>query len=147
MVTKTATNDTQESNTATLSLVRKETKSSTCNASVSLKLGVTTTITTGIPLIAKGEIEVSTEFSSEYQWGNTVTTETEVESVYTITVPPMSKVTVSLLATQGTCVVPFSYTQRDTLMSGEQVVYNKDDGVYTRINSFNFFYETKQENL
>ncbi|KAF7135632.1 hypothetical protein RHSIM_Rhsim08G0035600 [Rhododendron simsii] len=147
MVTKSATNDTQESNTATLSLSRKETKSSTWNASVSLKLGVTTTITTGVPLIAKGEIEISTEFSSEYQWGNTVTTETEVESQYTITVPPMSKVTVSLLATQGTCDVPFSYTQRDTLMSGEQVVYNKDDGVYTGINSFNFFYETIQENL
>lgn len=147
MVTKSVTNDTQESNTATLSLVRRETKSSTWNASVSLMLGVTTTITTGVPLIAKGEIEISTEFTSEYQWGGTVTTETEVESVYTITVPPMSKVKVSVLATQASCDVPFNYTQRDTLMSGEQVVYNKDDGVYTGINSYNFYYEAKQENL
>ncbi|KAI8541190.1 hypothetical protein RHMOL_Rhmol08G0042400 [Rhododendron molle] len=93
MATKSATNDTQESNTATLSLVRRETKSNTWNASISLTLGVTTTITTGIPFIAEGKIEVSTEFTSEYQWGRTVTTETEVGSEYTITVPPMSKVT------------------------------------------------------
>ncbi|KAF7142676.1 hypothetical protein RHSIM_Rhsim05G0011500 [Rhododendron simsii] len=147
MVTKTATNNTQVSNTATVKLLRKETRSTTWNGIVSLKLGVKTTIRTGIPLIVKGRVEVSAEFTGKYEWGETVSTENAVETEYTITVPPMSKVTVSLLATQGSCDVPFSYTQRDTLMDGKQVIYNLDDGVYTGINCFNFFYETKQEKL
>ncbi|KAG5547073.1 hypothetical protein RHGRI_012938 [Rhododendron griersonianum] len=147
MVTKTATNNTPVSNTSTLKLLRKETRSTTWNGSVSLKLGVKTSIRTGIPLIVKGRVEVSAEFIGKYQWGKTVSTENTVETEYTITVPPMSKVTVSLLATQGSCDVPFSYSQRDTLMDGKQVIYNFDDGVYTGINSFNFFYETKQEKL
>ncbi|KAI8553384.1 hypothetical protein RHMOL_Rhmol05G0011600 [Rhododendron molle] len=143
MVTKTATNDTQESNTATLKFLRNETKSSTWTGSVSFKLGVKTEIQTGIPFIVEGKVEVSAEFTGSYQWGETVTTENQVETEYTFSMPPMSKVTVSLLATQGSCDVPYSYTQRDTLMNGEQVIHNFDDGVYTGINSFNFFYQTK----
>ncbi|KAF7142883.1 hypothetical protein RHSIM_Rhsim05G0011700 [Rhododendron simsii] len=147
MVTKTATNDTQESNTAKLKFLRNENKSSTWNGSVSFKLGVKTEIQTGIPFIVAGKVEVSAEFTGSYQWGETVSTENQVETEYTISVPPRSKVTVSLLATQGSCDVPYSYTQRDTLMNGGQVIHNFDDGVYTGINSFNFFYETKQEKL
>ncbi|KAF7142605.1 hypothetical protein RHSIM_Rhsim05G0009800 [Rhododendron simsii] len=142
MVNKTATNDTQESNTTKLKFLHKETKSSSWNGSLSLKLGVKTSIQTGIPFIVEGNVEVSAEFSGGYQWGETISTENQVETEYTITVPPMSKVTVSLLATQGSCDVPFSYTQHDTLMNGEQVIHNFDDGVYTGINSFNFFYRT-----
>ncbi|KAI8553382.1 hypothetical protein RHMOL_Rhmol05G0011400 [Rhododendron molle] len=147
MVTKTATNNTQVSNTTTLKLLRKETRSTTWNGSVSLKLGVKTNIQTGIPLIVEGKVELFTEFTANYQWGETMSTENQVETEYTIKVPPMSKVTVSLLATMGSCDVPFSYTQRDTLMNGKQVIYNLDDGIYTCINSFNFVYETKQEKL
>ncbi|KAF7142995.1 hypothetical protein RHSIM_Rhsim05G0011800 [Rhododendron simsii] len=148
MVTETATNDTQESNTAKLKLLHKETKSSTWNGSLSLKLGVKTSIQTGIPLIVEGKVEVSAEFSGGYQWGETTSTENQVETEYTIPVPAMSKVTVSLLATQGSCDVPFSYTQHDTLMNGKQVTHDFDDGIYTGINSFNFFYQTsQQENL
>ncbi|XP_058215691.1 uncharacterized protein LOC131326823 [Rhododendron vialii] len=147
MVTKTATNNTQVSNITTLKLIRKETRSTTWKGSVSLKLGVKTNIQTGIPLVVEGQVELSTEFTGNYEWGETVSTESAVETEYTITVPPMSKVTVSLLATQGSCSVPFSYTQRDTLMNGKQVIHDFDDGVYTGINSFNFFYETKQEKL
>ncbi|KAG5538538.1 hypothetical protein RHGRI_019201 [Rhododendron griersonianum] len=142
-----AENDKQVSDTKTLGFSHKDSRSSTWNGSVSLKLGVTTNIQTGIPFVAQGTVEVSTEFTGEYQWGETVTTEHEVRTEYTTTVPPMSKVTISLLATQGSCDVPFSYTQRDTLMNGNVVINNLDDGVYTGINNFNFFYQTKQEEL
>ncbi|KAI8553383.1 hypothetical protein RHMOL_Rhmol05G0011500 [Rhododendron molle] len=147
MVTKTATNNTQVSNITTLKLIRKETRSTTWKGSVSLKLGVKTNIQTGIPLVVDGKVELVTEFTRNYEWGETVSTEIEVETEYTITVPPMSKVTVSLLATQGSCNIPYSYTQRDTLMNGRSVIHDFDDGVYTGINSFNFFYKTKEEKL
>ncbi|KAE9459992.1 hypothetical protein C3L33_08066, partial [Rhododendron williamsianum] len=142
-----AENDKQVSDTKTLGFSHKDSRSSTWNGSVSLKLGVTTKIQTGIPFVAQGTVEVSTEFTGEYQWGETVTTENEVRTEYTTTVPPMSKVTISLPATQGSCDVPFSYTQRDTLMNGNVVINNLDDGVYSGINNFNFFYQTKQEEL
>ncbi|KAI9114191.1 hypothetical protein K1719_014841 [Acacia pycnantha] len=147
MATNVAVNRTQEDNIEEVELSYIETKISTWNANVSLKLGVKTNFQTGIPLIAKGKIEVSAEFSAAYQWGETETSSTEMKTVYKVTVPPMTMVTVSLLATTGLCDVPFSYTQRDTLTNGQQVPYNMDDGIYTGMNSFNFKYETKQEKL
>ncbi|KAI9078668.1 hypothetical protein K1719_039417 [Acacia pycnantha] len=148
MATEVAINRTQEPNNAEVKLSYTETKSSTWNANVSLKLGVKTSFQTGVPLIAKGKIEISAEFSGAYEWGETnKTSSTILETVYKVIVPPMTKVTVSLLATMGSCDVPFSYTQRDTLTNGQQVTYNMDDDIYTGMNSFNFKYETKQETL
>ncbi|KAF7142853.1 hypothetical protein RHSIM_Rhsim05G0011200 [Rhododendron simsii] len=147
LATQPATNTTQETHTSTLNLTYTDTKSRTWNGSVSLKLGVEISIESGIPLIEEGKIVVTTEFTGSYEWGETVSTENQVESDYMVPVPPMTKVTVSLLATQGSCDVPFSYTQRDTLMNGEQVIQNLDDGVYTGINCFNFYYDTKEEKL
>ena len=142
-----AVNKTQEPNTIDVKLSYKDTKTRAWNASVSLKLGLTTTLQTGVPLIADGKIEISAEFTGAYQWGETETSTTVVETVYKVTVPPMTKVKVSLLATRGSCDVPFSYSQRDTLTNGQQVTYTMDDGVYTGINSFNFKYETKEFKL
>lgn len=59
----------------------------------------------------------------------------------------MTTVRVMLLTIVGTCDVPFSYSQCDTLTNGEQTTYYIDDGLYIGINSFNFKYETKGEKL
>ncbi|PQQ08910.1 uncharacterized protein Pyn_36423 [Prunus yedoensis var. nudiflora] len=147
MATGEAINQTQEQNTIDLKLSYKATRSSTWNSSVSVKMGVKTKVEAGIPLIVKGEIEISAEFGAEFQWGKTDTSESEVETVYNVVVPPMSKVKVSLMATRGSCDVPFTYTQRDMLTNGEQVTHTMDDGIYSGINSYNFKYETKQESL
>ncbi|KAI8545283.1 hypothetical protein RHMOL_Rhmol07G0029600 [Rhododendron molle] len=88
-----AENNKQVSDTKTLGFSHKDSRSSTWTGSVSLKLGVTTKIQTGIPFVAKGQVEISTEFTGGYEWGETVTTENEVRTEYTTTVPPMSKVT------------------------------------------------------
>ncbi|KAA8544868.1 hypothetical protein F0562_019737 [Nyssa sinensis] len=111
------------------------------------ELGIKTSIQTGVPLIAEGKIEIEAEFTGEYQWGQTNESSTGVETVYTVTVPPMTMVKVSLLATKGSCDVPFSYSQRDTLISGQKITSTMDNGVYTGINCFNFKYETQQVNL
>ncbi|XP_028098184.1 uncharacterized protein LOC114297901 [Camellia sinensis] len=142
-----ATNNTQEPNTIDMKLSYTDTKTSTWNASVSVKLGVKTTLQTGVPFIANGQIEVSAEIDSAYQWGETFTSTSVVETVYKVTVPPMTRVKVSLLATMGACDVPFSYTQHDILTNGDPITYNMDDGVYTGVNCCNFKYETQQEPL
>ncbi|PQQ00696.1 uncharacterized protein Pyn_40090 [Prunus yedoensis var. nudiflora] len=147
MATGDAINQTQEQNTIDLRLSYKDTRSTTWNSSVSMKMGLKTTVETRVPLIAKGEIEISAEFAAEFQWGKTDTSESEVETVYKVVVPPMSMVKVSLMATRGSCDVPFSYTQRDTLTNGKHVTHTMDDGYYSGVNSYNFKYETKQESL
>ncbi|CAB4299532.1 unnamed protein product [Prunus armeniaca] len=147
MATGDAVNRTQEENTIDLRLSYKDSRSSTWNSSVSMKLGLVNEVQTGVPLIAKGEIEILTEFATEFQWGKTNTSESEVVNVYRVVMPPMSMVKVSLMATRGSCDVPFSYTQRDTLIDGTTVTQAMDDGVYTGVNSYNFKYETIQESL
>ncbi|KAF5942644.1 hypothetical protein HYC85_020286 [Camellia sinensis] len=137
---------THEPNTVDIKLSYTETKGTTWNASVSVKLGVKTIIQTGVPFIEDGKIHISAEINAAYQWGETVTSSV-VKTVYKITVAPMSRIKVSLLATKGSCDVPFSYTQHDTLTNGKHITYNMDDGVYTGINCFNFKYETQQEKL
>ncbi|KAA8544859.1 hypothetical protein F0562_019746 [Nyssa sinensis] len=141
-----AINQTEGTRVVEVKLQYTEKRSKTWNSSISLKLRVTTSIETGIPLIAQGKI-ISGEFTGEYQWGKTEEWETVVETVYKVTVPPMTVVKVSLLATKGSCDVPFSYSQRDTLMNGQEITSTMDDGVFTGVNYFNFKYETKQEKL
>ncbi|KAK4254502.1 hypothetical protein QN277_009879 [Acacia crassicarpa] len=147
MATGVTINRTQEPNNAKVKLSYTEVKSRTWNASVSLKLGVKTIFKTGVPSIKEGKIDISAEFSGAYHWGESQTSSNVVENMYEVTVPPMTMVTVNLLATVGSCDVPFSYTQLDTLTNGQQFTYNMDDGVYTGINSFNLKHESKQEKL
>ncbi|KAG5554534.1 hypothetical protein RHGRI_012176 [Rhododendron griersonianum] len=147
MATGEAINYNDEPSSFSTKLSYTKTKSSTWNYSVSLKLGVKTTFETGIPYILDAKLELSAEVTGTVGWGDTETSTTTVETVYNVTVPPKTKVTVSALATQGTCDVPFSYSQTDNLPDGTSITYNKNDGVYTGINSYNFRYETKEEKL
>ncbi|GFY94440.1 hypothetical protein Acr_09g0008860 [Actinidia rufa] len=133
--------------TIDMKLSYTDTKSRTWNSNLSLKVGVETSVQTGIPHLAEGKVTISGEFSGAYQWGETQSSTTVMETVYKVTVPPMTMVRVSLLATKGSCDVPFSYTQRDTLINGRQTTHLMDDGVYTGMNCYNFKYETKQEKL
>ncbi|KAI7981257.1 hypothetical protein LOK49_Contig55G00005 [Camellia lanceoleosa] len=140
MTTGEAINRTETHDTVDVKLAYTETKSSTWNASVSLKLGVKTTIETGIPFVADGEVQISAEFTGAYMWGETELSTNLVETVYKVTILPMTRVKESLMATRGSCDVPFSYTQRDTLSNGKQIAYRKDDGLYTGINCYHFKY-------
>ncbi|KAE9444713.1 hypothetical protein C3L33_23389, partial [Rhododendron williamsianum] len=99
-------------------------------SSFGLKLSYTKT-KSSIPYIVEGKVEVSAEVTGTKGWGETETSTTTVETVYNVIVPPKTKVTVSALGTQGTCDVPFSYSQTDDLPDGTSITYNMNDGVYT----------------
>ncbi|KAJ9697182.1 hypothetical protein PVL29_009105 [Vitis rotundifolia] len=147
MTTGEAINMTHEPHTQQVKLSYTETNSRTWKGSVSLKLGVKITMESGVPFIADGKLEISSEFSGTYEWGGTESVTTAMETLYNVTVPEMTRVTVSMIATQGSCDVPFSYSQRDTLTNGKNVIYNMDDGVYNGVNCFNVKYQTKEEKL
>ncbi|KAG8090123.1 hypothetical protein GUJ93_ZPchr0011g28206 [Zizania palustris] len=97
--------------------------------------------------VAEESVEIKNEFSGEYKWGSSLEKTTEQQIEYELIVPPMSKVTVSLIASKASCDVPFSYKQEDVLYDGRVVTYDMDDGIYTGINCYDFKYETKEENI
>ncbi|KAM1157379.1 hypothetical protein ACFX1X_028302 [Malus domestica] len=108
----------------------------------------------GIPQITGGDngamkFEISGgEFKGAVQWGETETSETQVETVCMVGVPAMSVVKVRLLAAKASCDVPFSYSRRDTGNNDQvHVTDDLDDGFYSSINAFNFKYDIKQERM
>ncbi|KAL6145340.1 hypothetical protein ACLB2K_056028 [Fragaria x ananassa] len=120
---------------------------STWNATVSTTVGVSTTFRTGVPFIAHSEISTSLETTTTYEWGRSYTEDETRTDTIAITLPPMSGVTVSRIETRGSCDVPFSYTQEDTLYNWEKKEYQKHDGLYRGVNSFNIHYQAIEEPL
>lgn len=97
--------------------------------------------TLGVPLIKSGSLEISAERSQSWNWGETEMESVEVGSVRTITVPPMSRVKASLMATRCSYDIPFSYTQRDVLKNGTTKVYKKNDGLFSGDNGYDYKYD------
>ncbi|XP_026445313.1 aerolysin-like protein [Papaver somniferum] len=126
------------SDTVKLNLKHTERYTREWTASVSFTLGVKVSLSVGVPEIAEGKVETSYEFKSSYEWGERNEDELEMGSEYTVTVPPMSSVKVSLMATRASCDIPFSYTQRDVLTNGTVKVYYKNDGIFKGRNAYNY---------
>lgn len=147
MDSASASNGGSKDNIIKLTLKYTETEKSTWDATASWKLGVTTTIKAGIPMLVDGAVEVSNEFTGSYNWGSTIEKTTSQEVEYQVTVPPRTKVTVRLIASQGSCDVPFSYEQRDILVDGQDLTQNLEDGIYTGINCYDFRYEVEEEKM
>lgn len=142
-----ASNYTKETNAMDVKLSYTDTKTTTWKTNASLKLGAKTTFEMGIPLIFEGKVELSGEIQSGIEWSQTTTITTVVDVTHKTVVPPMTKVTVNLLATRGKCDVPFSFTQRDVLYNGKTVVTAVEGGTFTGSNYYNIIFETKEEKL
>ncbi|XP_022719726.1 uncharacterized protein LOC111277573 [Durio zibethinus] len=123
-----ADNYTQQSSTLDVKLSYTDTKTSTWKTMFSLQLGMKTSFDIGLPLIFEGKVELSGEVQSATEWGETTTSTSIVEVVHKVTVPPMTKVTVHLIATNGKCDVPFTFMQRDTLYNGATVTTEVQGG-------------------
>ncbi|KAL6135457.1 hypothetical protein ACLB2K_067685 [Fragaria x ananassa] len=141
MASGDATNDTSADNTLQIKLTYRESSSSTWKSSHSWMVGVSVTTSFKIPFIGGTDVTATAEYSGSYEWGETITSENTVETTYTAIVPAYTRVQVRLLAIKGNCDVPYSYYQRDLLYNGQTVIYKKDDGLYTGVNSYNFHYE------
>ncbi|KAF4361021.1 hypothetical protein F8388_016830 [Cannabis sativa] len=140
--------DVEEHNEISLKFSYKKTTSSNFGSTHSLKLGGKATLKVDwIPFIVENGIEFTTDYTYEYQWGETTTSETLIEATYTAKVPKMKRVKVTLVATEGMCEVPFSYTRRDIHYNGDAVVHKLDDGIYKGVSLFNFDFRSEYEDL
>ncbi|KAJ0980938.1 hypothetical protein J5N97_009193 [Dioscorea zingiberensis] len=142
-----ATNNTQQSANLDVKLSYTDYRTSTWKTMHSLKLAMKANMDFSLPLIAEGKIDLSGEVQSRVEWGSTTTTTTILEVVHKIVVAPMTKVTVNLLATNGKCDVPFTFTQRDTLYNGTTVTTEVQGGTYTGSNYYNIAFQTKEEKI
>ncbi|GMI64361.1 hypothetical protein HRI_000105400 [Hibiscus trionum] len=143
----TASNHTQQSSTFSVKLSYSEEKTTTWNSSLSLKLGMKATARFRIPLIVNGKIEISSEVQSVTEWGKTTTITTAWEIEHKVVVPPMTKVTVNLVATKGHCDVPFTYMQKDTLYDGKIVTTKIEGASYTGSNYYSNDFVVREEKL
>ncbi|CAL5035031.1 unnamed protein product [Urochloa decumbens] len=147
MVKEEAINHGSKDTTATLNLKYEIKKEKKWNSSSSLKLGVTAKIEAAVPQVADLSVELSTESTKSYTWAESNSNTEERLSNTVVTVPPQSKVIVSVLATEATCDVPFSYYQEDILTDGQTVVRKFDDGIYRGVNSYGFKHDISEEKL
>jgi hypothetical protein len=147
VATARAANRTGGEHKANLTLRYGVTRESRWESSVSVKISVSTKIEAGVPGIVAGELELQSEYVSSYLWGETDTRAEEHSVDYEMPVPANTALKLRVLATQGTCNVPFSYYQEDVLTTGEKVVTKFDDGIYRGVNSYDFTYEVTEEEL
>ncbi|CAN6203329.1 unnamed protein product [Urochloa humidicola] len=147
LITEEAVNRGSRDNKATIALKYSVTQERKWDSSVSMKLGVKTTIQAGVPQVSSTSVDITAEFTGSYAWGNSVKRTDEHSTTYQVVVPPNTKVTTRLLATEGICEVPFSYSQEDVLTTGERVFYKFNDGIYRGVNSYNFRTDVSEEKL
>ncbi|KAI3867260.1 hypothetical protein MKW98_001694 [Papaver atlanticum] len=141
LITDDSSNRTKSPLSSSINLKTTVTNTTNWNYSVTLKVGVKATCTSGVPGVASGAIEVSAEVTGARNWGETHTESQEVGSVKTITVPAMTRLKASLMATRVSYDIPFSYTQHDVLMNGTMKVYEKHDGLFTGTGGYGYRYE------
>ncbi|KAK3123368.1 hypothetical protein QOZ80_8AG0629500 [Eleusine coracana subsp. coracana] len=135
---KTVANNSNSPTKSKLSIEYSVTTERRWDSNVSWKLGVTTTITAGVPVISEGSIEISSEFSGSYTWGKTQSHTEKYSIEEEIELLPHTEITISVVATEGNCDIPFSYYQEDILTTGEKIVTKMDDGIYYGVNCYGF---------
>ena len=90
---------------------------------------------------------MSTEFSGSYTWGKTETEQKQISKQIDVEVPPMKKVTVKAIGSNGVCDIPFSYKQRDILTNGDEVTQEFTDGMYFGVKTSSITFHTTEEDL
>ncbi|TYJ44820.1 hypothetical protein E1A91_A02G010700v1 [Gossypium mustelinum] len=130
-----ATNRTNQANTFDVKLSYTET--STTKVSFQVR----------VPFISETGVEISSEYETGIEWGETTTTATMMEVNHQVYVKPMTKVTVYLMMSHGMCDVPFVFTQKDTLYNGTVVTTDVIGNTFTGTNYYNIQYETREESL
>ncbi|PAN43463.1 hypothetical protein PAHAL_8G237400 [Panicum hallii] len=144
---QTVKNQSSTINKTTLTFTYTNTVATTWSTTVSLKIGIKTTLKSGILFVVDGKIEVSSEFSGSYTWGKTETEQKQTSKQITVDVPPMKKVTIKAIGSNGVCDIPFSYKQTDVLTNGQVVTKKFTDGMYFGVKTSSITFQTIEEDL
>ncbi|KAF6998546.1 hypothetical protein CFC21_014660 [Triticum aestivum] len=143
-----ATNRTHETHNAQTTIELYDRIESTWDAKLTLDVGIKAKLSAGLPFLMEGDVESHLDFHGEYNWGETKIQETKRSIEYSYPVPPMTKVTCSIFSREDVVDVPFSYMQKDVLLSGEVVPPRQlHDGVYRGAKSTDVDIDTSEEKI
>jgi len=126
-------NHTSVEQTSSASFQYSTSNSSNWSATASLAIGVSTTVSCGIPLLAEGKVTVSATATVSYTNGNTYTTTTTNTYVAQANVPPNSTVVATLVVYQGTLNIPYTATVTATYDDGSTSTFNISS-IYNGVN-------------
>ncbi|KAE8712344.1 hypothetical protein F3Y22_tig00110258pilonHSYRG00201 [Hibiscus syriacus] len=148
LVEKSAINsDPNSSTTEDLTLSYEDVKSNIWKTNLSLKLEAKGTFDiTSFPIIVDGgRVQSLNQGQRGNELDGTMITTTRKKVVHKVVVPPNTKVVLSLTTTKGKCDVPFTFTQRDTLINGNTYTTEVEDATYTVSNYYNLQFQTREE--
>jgi len=145
--TTTAVNRSSLIDEETVTLTYTVAKERKWDSSVTMKLGVKTSFEAGVPEVASTKIEMESESSESFTWGKSMEIKMEHSKQYSVKVSPGTRGVVSVVATQGVCDVRFSYSQEDTLCTGEKVTTRFEDGIYHGVNCYDVTIEHTEEKV
>jgi Clostridium epsilon toxin ETX/Bacillus mosquitocidal toxin MTX2 len=112
---------------------------------VGLKLGVKTTISTGVPFLVEGKVELSLEANYSYTWGESVADQKTDSWTVTVTAPPKSHIRVVATVTESTIDVPYVADLVVRRSDGSSKTITNFSGIYKGINVSRF--DVKAENI
>ncbi|KAL8458435.1 hypothetical protein ACS0TY_036086 [Phlomoides rotata] len=140
--TGTSVNNSDSPSALTITISYEEKTAYSFTNGTSTTEGVTTTISTRIPRIMELEVGLSNSTTKSFEWGEDVEESRLAEASVEVTVPPRSGVRVDYVGTQGTCSIPFNYTQRDkSSTDGQYVTSSNIDGIFKGVNYYSFHFE------
>lgn len=103
-------NDTNEPQTPTIKISKCTEQQSTFESGFGVELGVSTTFSCGVPLVAEAEVELSAKIHTNLKWGSTNTATQLWEALVPLTVPPHKTYKVTAAVTENIIKVPFTTT-------------------------------------
>jgi hypothetical protein len=78
------------------------------STTLGIKVGIQTTITAGVPLIADGKIQITSEVSSSITWGTAVTIAKKYSQEIPVKISPRSKVICKAFVSTSKLTIPYS---------------------------------------
>ncbi|PWA24186.1 hypothetical protein CCH79_00016246 [Gambusia affinis] len=117
--TSTARNLSLMNVTKTVSLTETTTDERRWDSSNSFTVGIRTSIKTGIPFVAEGQIEVNAETTHSFSRGNSWTEQISHSFTLELTVPPNHSCTVKMVGYRYNMDIPFTARLQRTYEDGE----------------------------
>jgi Clostridium epsilon toxin ETX/Bacillus mosquitocidal toxin MTX2 len=107
-VSNIATNNTAVEQSDVLKMVYVSTNSTSFKTTTTLKLGAKTTLTTGIPKIVEGKVEISGELSQGLEWNTVDTKSNSIDVTLTVRVPAQTNIIGRCVWKISTINIPFN---------------------------------------
>jgi len=134
--TVTLSNNSSATQTASITRSSSVTNSSNWSITAGLKIGAKTTISTGIPLVVEGKVELSAEISFSHTYGRTYSSTQSFQYTAQVAVPANSQITAEVTATQGSLSIDYTGSMQIWYADGYTATVPLS-GSYSGVTSYN----------